>query len=142
MMWCQKAYHEFHETCHFVTFIVLVNSHQKWKQMRNRVCFHLWCELTSTMNVTKWQVSCNSCIGSTIHIFVVTENCISSILLYAYILYFFFYLFHTLLLLFTLYNSIGYLFLTFTYLFLPDSSWNAWNAWFIYSWNCSEFLKC
>ena len=38
--------HEFHETCHSVTFIVLVNSHQRWKQTRNRVCFHLWCELT------------------------------------------------------------------------------------------------
>ena len=24
----QKTYHEFHETCHSVTFIVLVNSHQ------------------------------------------------------------------------------------------------------------------
>ena len=34
-----------------------VNSHQRWKQTRNRVCFHLWCELTSTMNVTEWQVS-------------------------------------------------------------------------------------
>ena len=33
---------EFHETCHFVTFIVLVNSHHRWKQTRNR----LWCELT------------------------------------------------------------------------------------------------
>ena len=40
------SYHEFHETCHSVTFIVLVNSHQRWKQTRNRVCFHLWCELT------------------------------------------------------------------------------------------------
>ena len=38
--------HEFHETCPFVTFIVVVNSHQRWKQTRNRVCFHLWCELT------------------------------------------------------------------------------------------------
>ena len=38
-----------------------VNSHQRWKQTRNRVCFHLWCELTSTMNVTEWQVSWNSC---------------------------------------------------------------------------------
>ena len=37
-----------------------VNSHQRWKQTRFRVCFHLWCELTSTMNVTKWQVSWNS----------------------------------------------------------------------------------
>ena len=34
-----------------------VNSHQRWKQTRFRVCFHLWCELTSTMNVTKWKVS-------------------------------------------------------------------------------------
>ena len=39
-------YHEFHETCRSVTFIVVVNSHQRWKQTRNRVCFHLWCELT------------------------------------------------------------------------------------------------
>ena len=52
--------HECHETCHSVTFIVLVNSHQRWKQTRNRVCFHLWCELTITMNVTEWQVSWNS----------------------------------------------------------------------------------
>ena len=35
-----------------------VNSHQRWKQTRNRVCFHLWCELTSTMNVS-W----NSCVA-------------------------------------------------------------------------------
>ena len=39
-------WHEFHEACHSVTFYVLVNSHQRWKQTRNRVCFHLWCELT------------------------------------------------------------------------------------------------
>ena len=38
-----------------------VNSHQRWKQTRFRVCFHLWCELTSIMNVTEWQVSWNSC---------------------------------------------------------------------------------
>ena len=38
--------HEFHETCHSVTCIVLVNSHQRWKQTRYCVCFHLWCELT------------------------------------------------------------------------------------------------
>ena len=37
-----------------------VNSHQRWKQTRFRVCFHLWCELTSTLNVTEWQVSWNS----------------------------------------------------------------------------------
>ena len=34
MLWCYNA---------------IVNSHQRWKQTRNRVCFHLWCELTSTM---------------------------------------------------------------------------------------------
>ena len=33
-------------TCHSVTLIVLVDSHQRWKQTRNCVCFHLWCELT------------------------------------------------------------------------------------------------
>ena len=38
-----------------------VNSHQRWKQTRLRVCFHLWCELTTTMNVTEWQLSWNSC---------------------------------------------------------------------------------
>ena len=38
-----------------------VNSHQRWKQTRFRVCFHLWCELTSTVNVTEWQLSWNSC---------------------------------------------------------------------------------
>ena len=37
-----------------------VNSHQRWKQTRFRVCFHLWCELTITMNVAEWQVSWNS----------------------------------------------------------------------------------
>ena len=37
-----------------------VNSHQRWKQTRFRVCIHLWCELNSTMNVTEWQVSWNS----------------------------------------------------------------------------------
>ena len=42
-----------------------VNSHQRWKQTRFRVCFHLWCELTSTMNVTEWQVSWNSWLAST-----------------------------------------------------------------------------
>ena len=26
-----------------------VNSHQRWKQTRFRICFHLWRELTSTM---------------------------------------------------------------------------------------------
>ena len=40
-----------------------VNSHQRWKQTRFRVCFHLWCELTRTTNVTEWQVSWNSYQG-------------------------------------------------------------------------------
>ena len=66
--------HEFHETCHSVTYYFMikdsktmlwhhnarVNSHQRWKQTRFRVCFHLWCELTSTMNGMEWQVSWNS----------------------------------------------------------------------------------
>ena len=39
-------WHEFHETCHSVTFNALVNSHQRWKPTRNCICFLLWCELT------------------------------------------------------------------------------------------------
>ena len=61
---CFKLLHEFHETCHETCLQTMlwhynarVNSHQRWKQTRFRVCFHLWCELTSTMNVTDWQVS-------------------------------------------------------------------------------------
>ena len=33
----------------------------KIKAKRFCICFHLWCELTSTTNVTEWQVSWNSC---------------------------------------------------------------------------------
>ena len=40
-----------------------VNSHQRWKQTRFHVCFHLWCELTNTIDVTEWQVSWNLCIS-------------------------------------------------------------------------------
>ena len=40
-----------------------VNSHQRWKQTQFRVCFHLWCELTSSMKVTEWQVPWNSCVA-------------------------------------------------------------------------------
>ena len=68
------AYREFHESYHSVTFIVLVNSHQRWKQMQNRVCFHLWCELTLALwcqsiiwslffmkyNAMEWRISWNS----------------------------------------------------------------------------------
>ena len=67
------TYHEFHETCHSVTFIILVNLHQRWKHTRNCLCFHLWCELTLALwcqcrlksffmkwNVTEWQVPLNS----------------------------------------------------------------------------------
>ena len=67
------AAREFHETCHFSCILFHekrlqtmlwhhnagVNGHQRWKQTRLRICFHLWCELTSTMNVTEWQVSWN-----------------------------------------------------------------------------------
>ena len=73
--WTSRPFHEFNETHHSVTFHFTkkrlqtmlwhhnarVNSHQRWKQTRFRVCFHVWCELTSTMNVTEWQVSWNSC---------------------------------------------------------------------------------
>ena len=66
--------HEFHEGCHSVTCYFMiprvqtmlwhynarVNSHQRWKQTRFRICIHLWCELTRTRNVTEWQVSWNS----------------------------------------------------------------------------------
>ena len=52
--------HEFHETCHSVTLSLLVNSHQRREQTQNCICFHLWCELTSKINVTEWQVSWNS----------------------------------------------------------------------------------
>ena len=68
------VYHEFHETCHSVNILfheqrlqtmlwdhsAWINSRQRWKQTRFRVCFHLWCELTTTMNVTGRQVSWNS----------------------------------------------------------------------------------
>ena len=49
MLWCNDA---------------KVNSHQRWKQTRIRVCFHLWCELTSTMSTSE------HCSG----IFVETNN--------------------------------------------------------------------
>ena len=37
-------------------------------KMRFRVCFHLLCELASTMNVTEWQVSWNSLFAVTDHL--------------------------------------------------------------------------
>ena len=52
----------FHEWTHYLILagssfyqiwlgrLTRVNSHQTWKQTRNRVCFHLWCELTSAMS--------------------------------------------------------------------------------------------
>ena len=57
--------HELHETCHSVTFIVLVNSHQRWKQTWNRVCFHLgvdwlWrCGVTASYGVFFHERKCN-----------------------------------------------------------------------------------
>ena len=59
-MFTKSTKHEFHETCHSVTFIVLVNSHQRWKQTRNRICLHLWCELTLML----W---CHSIVCSLFH---------------------------------------------------------------------------
>ena len=44
-----------------------VNSHQRWKQMGFRICFHLWCELTITVNVMEWQVSWNSIFSHKVH---------------------------------------------------------------------------
>ena len=52
-----------------------VNSHQRWKQTRFRICFHLWHELTLVLwchsivwslfflnyNAIEWQISWNSC---------------------------------------------------------------------------------
>ena len=38
----------------------VVNSHQRWKQTRNRVCFHLCCELTLAL----W---CHSIVWSLFH---------------------------------------------------------------------------
>ena len=32
-------------------------------KLRFSVCFHLWCELTTTISVTEWQVSWNSCLN-------------------------------------------------------------------------------
>ena len=57
------VYHEFHETCHSVTFIVLINSHQRWKQTQNRICFHLWCESTLVL------LRCHSIIWSLFFMF-------------------------------------------------------------------------
>ena len=58
-----------------------VNSHQRWKQTRFRVCFHLWCELTSTMSVTEWQVSWNSYIVFIKYQFTI-QSCNTSLISY------------------------------------------------------------
>ena len=68
------AIHEFHETCHSVTFIVLVNSHQKmkanaeprllsslvWIDSDVVVSLHLLESFFMKENVTEWQVVWNS----------------------------------------------------------------------------------
>ena len=60
-----SAGHEFREACLSVTFIVVVNSHQRAKQMWNCICFYLWCELTLALGVTAWfgvffhEIKCN-----------------------------------------------------------------------------------
>ena len=53
-----------------------VNSHQRWKQTRFRVCFHLWCELTSTIDVTEWQVSWNSWLHDCMKLLTAENTCI------------------------------------------------------------------
>ena len=63
MLWCLNA---------------RVNLHQRWKQTRFRICFHLWCELTNTMNVTEWQVSWTSwCVKPDWHSFCLTAELFS-----------------------------------------------------------------
>ena len=74
--WCKRcdlAFYEFHETCHSVKFIVLVNSQQRWKQKQNRICFNLgvnwlWrCGVTASFGVffswkrTSWCEGCERC---------------------------------------------------------------------------------
>ena len=57
------TFHEFHETCHSVTFYFMKKD-SKWccdtTTPELCVCFYLWCELTSTINVREWQVAWNS----------------------------------------------------------------------------------
>ena len=55
--------HEFHETCHSITFIVLVSGQFTPKMKANAVLclLYLRCELTRTMIVKEWQISWNSC---------------------------------------------------------------------------------
>ena len=71
-----KGSHELHENCHSVTFYFMKKKdsrrccditmpesiHTKDEsKLRFSASFHLWCELTTTINVTEWQVSWNSC---------------------------------------------------------------------------------
>ena len=50
--------HEFHETCHCITFIVMVNSSLVWIDSGVVVSQH---RLESFFHVMEWQVSWNSC---------------------------------------------------------------------------------
>ena len=61
---------------HYISFHVKILQTMLWhhsaraihtkdeSKLRFSVCFHLWCELTTTMNVTEWQVSWNSYKGA------------------------------------------------------------------------------
>ena len=60
LSFCYISFHEKRLQTMLWHYNARVNSHQRWKQTRFRVCFHLWCELTSTVNVTEWQASWNT----------------------------------------------------------------------------------
>ena len=57
MLWCHKG--------NFFSLLQLVNSHQRWKQTRNHVCFHLWGELTLALWCHSIVWSLFSCNGMT-----------------------------------------------------------------------------
>ena len=69
-VWSQSQ-HEFHETCHSLTFYFMKKDSKRCcdttmpesihtkdeSKLQFSACFRLWCELTTTINVTEWQVS-------------------------------------------------------------------------------------
>ena len=57
-------HHEFHEIYHSVTFYFMKKDSKRCCDTTTPefcVCFHLWREWTSTMNVTEWQVQYYAC---------------------------------------------------------------------------------
>ena len=54
--------HEFHVNCHSVTFIIVVNSHQRWKQMFAFIFGVNWlwhCGVTASFGVFFHEMKCN-----------------------------------------------------------------------------------